>query len=404
MPSLDPDARASDAPVYLDNAATTRLDAAVLEELIGSLRGTQGNPSSAHGLGAEASAALSRARQATARALSVEPNEILFSSGGSESNNIALRGAALALARRGRHIVTTSLEHPCVLETCRALRDQHGFELSEVTPETDGQLDARRVLAAVRPDTVLVSTMHVQNETGALLPVAEIAAGLRARSALAVMHIDGVQAAGKGLTIPKGAHLYSVSAHKLHGPKGVGALMIRRGTRLRPFITGGGQEHGLRSGTENLPSIVAFAKALELAVARAPGFRSRWQRWCERLRSGILALGGVLNGPVELPPVPIINASFPGLPSEALMHALEARGVFVSNGSACASRRRDESHVLTAMGVPPERRKSALRFSFAYDNHEHDSNRAVEALGEALQELEPLRRGPPPRRARRATQ
>jgi cysteine desulfurase len=368
---------------YLDNNATTRVDPVVLDAMLPFFRERFGNPSSLHRLGADAARALEEAREAVARALSAERNEVVFTSGGTEANALALRGAVQALRRRGDHVVTTAVEHPSVLEPLRAL-EQEGLRVTRVAPRADGELDPDEVLAAIEDGTILVSVMHVQNETGAVFPVEAIARRARARSQKLVVHSDGVQALGK-VAPPKAVDLYTVSAHKVHGPKGAGALVVRRPARVVPLVPGGGQEQGLRGGTEALPQLVGLGLAVRLATEQRPALLREAARLSALLREGALALGGV-NSPASAVPT-TLNVSFPGVAAEPLVHALEERGVVVSTGSACASKKQERSPVLRAMGLSDERVASAIRVSHSRETTEADVRAALGALRELREAL-----------------
>lgn len=371
--------------IYLDNNATTRVHPDVLAAMLPYFGERFGNASSLHRMGAEAARGLEEAREAVARALGAEPLEVVFTSGGTEANNLAVRGAVAALRRRGDHIVTSAVEHASVREVCQAL-EQEGLRVTYVPVREDGTLDPDAVVAAVEDATILVSIMHVQNETGAVFPIDAIARAVKARSPRLVVHSDGVQAVGKVPPPSRAVDLYTVSAHKVHGPKGAGALLVRRPARVLPQQVGGGQERGLRSGTEPLPQVVGLGVALRLAVeARTAAMRDAAPR-AALLREGIVALGGVINSPVDAVPT-TVNASFPGAPAEPLVHALEDRGVIVSTGSACTSKKAGRSPVLRAMGLSEERLASALRFSLSRDTTDADVGQALAALGEALATL-----------------
>lgn len=377
---------------YLDNAATTRLSDRVLGAMQPYFQTQFGNPSSLHGLGVEAENAVKIARDKMARALKVQSKEILFTSGGTESNNLALKGLTAALKRRGNHIVCSTVEHPSILEPLKDL-EESGFRVSRVDPRSDGRVHPEDIAAALQDDTILVAVMHVQNETGAINPIDEIASQIAQRSQFAVFHVDGVQAIGKlPLPCPQ-VHSYSLSGHKLHGPKGTGALILRGRARLLPQQRGGGQERGLRSGTENVPGIVGLAEAVVAAVEGRDAQRAFWQQQKEILAQGIRELGGRINSP-EIASPSILNASFPGHPAEVLLHMLETHKVYVSNGSACASKKSTESHVLKALGLSAAERKSALRFSMGWETQAEDILAALDALKAALQELQPVKRRP----------
>ncbi len=344
------------------------------------------NPSSAHAFGAAAARLLEQAREEVATWLGARPAEILFVSGGTEANALAVLGAAAA--GRGRHLVTTAIEHPAVLRSIELLAGR-GFEVTRVAPAGDGRVRAADVLAAVRPDTALCAVMLVNNELGTLQPVAEIAAGLRAAGARAQLHCDAVQAAGLvALDVRElGVDTLAVSAHKLHGPRGAGALWVRPGARLAPLWEGGRQERGLRSGTENLPALVGFARAATLARSTREGAALLAGRR-DRLEQEIAA-----RLPRSSPTVPagtpraphIASVRLPGLPAEPILHALEARGVQASAGSACATRTRGPSHVLQAIGVSED--AAVLRFSLARTTTDEEVVAAARALAEAVEEV-----------------
>jgi cysteine desulfurase len=370
-------------PVYLDNNATTRVAQDVLDAMLPFFREHYGNPSSLHRLGVVAERALTDARERTARALGSDPGRVVFTSGGTEANNLALCGAVKALRRRGDHVVTTAVEHPSVLDVCKALEDD-GVRVTYVPVESDGTLDVERVVDAVGDQTILVSVMQVQNETGAVFPVEAIARRAKAKRKPLLVHCDGVQGLGK-LPVPSDAvDLYSISAHKVHGPKGAGALRLGSKTHIKAVLRGGGQERGLRSGTEALPSLVGLGRAAELAAEGRVAFKAQAAALSAQLRAGITAQGGVINSPAGAVSS-TVNASFPGVPAEPLLHALEAREVFVSTGSACASRKGSKSPVLTAMGLSDARIDSALRFSLSRESSASDIELALAALREALE-------------------
>lgn len=373
--------------IDLDNAATTKAHPLVLEAMTAVLREGFGNPSSLHRRGVEASRALEDARVEVARALGRETSEVVFTSGGTEASNLALRGIALAQKRRGDHIVATAVEHSSVLEPLRAL-EKEGFRVSLAPVRTDGTLDLEAVLALVEDRTVLLSVMHVQNETGAVFPVEALASRAKAKRPGLVVHSDSVQGLGKLPPLSRAVDLVSVSAHKIHGPQGVGALAVTQGTRLLPLVVGGGQESGRRAGTENLPAIVGFGVAARLARVELPQRRARATQLRAQLKAGILSQEGVVHSPDD-GVATTLHASFPGAPAEPLLHALEARGVLLSSGAACNTKKsgHGKSYVLAAMGLAPALAASSLRFSLAYDTTESDVAGALEALAAALAEV-----------------
>lgn len=367
--------------IYLDHSATTKVLPQAAEAACAVMRETFGNPSSLHGLGVAAERTLENARESIARTLQAQPQEIVFTSGATEADNLAVFGAVKALRRRGKRIVTTAVEHPAVAECCARLAEE-GFEVVALRPE-NGRIRPEQVFDAVTPDTVLVSMMAVNNETGDRLPLDAVAPAIRRAGAPALFHCDGVQAFGKQELVPGrlGIDLLALSAHKLYGPKGVGALYIRRGARILPQLAGGGQERGLRSGTENLPGIAGFAAAVEYVYPR----RAEIDKHIKALRTRLLArVAGmdeiVLNSPPDGAPH-IVNLSVLGCRSEIALHFLEERGIYVSSGSACSSKGKKRARVLEAYGLPPERYDTALRISFGMENDE----REIGALADGLQ-------------------
>lgn len=344
--------------VYLDHAATTPLDDRVREAMLPYLGETFGNASSLHVYGRAARAAVETAREEVAAAVGVAPLDVLFTSGGTESDNQAVTGIAWAAraAGRGAHIVTTGIEHHAVLETCDWMARRAGFEVTVVPPEPDGVVDARRVLAAVRPDTVLVSVMAANNELGTLQPLQEIGPALRARGV--PLHTDAVQAFGRAPLAPDdwGLAALSLSAHKFNGPQGVGVLVLRRDVAAEPVLHGGGQERGVRSGTLNVAGIVGCGAAATLAATTMAREVPRLAALRDRLRADLLALDGVsINGHRELRLPSHLSVGVAGCDGEALQLGLDAAGVAVSLGSACQSGATQRSHVLAAIGAPEDR-------------------------------------------------
>lgn len=382
----------SRAVIYLDNAASTRPADEVVEAMIEAARALYANPASAHTAGAAATRALDAAREEVAAALAVEPEEIVFTSGGTEADALGVLGAARAA--RGRHVVISALEHPAVTRAAEALV-AGGFTLDVVAPGADGVVRAEAVAAAVRPDTAVVAVMLVQNEIGTLQPIGEIArqiAGLFGPDARRRphLHVDAVQAFGLLRLRPRalGADTLALSAHKLHGPRGAGALWIRAGARVEPLWIGGGQERGRRGGTENLPAIVGFGRAVALGRrALDAGADVAVAALRERLEAAVLAAvpgaRPTVSGAARAPH--IASLAFPGLPAEPLLHALEARGVLASAGAACASRTAGPSPTLKAIGV--DDRTGVLRFSLSRTTTAADVDGAVTALRDAASEV-----------------
>ena len=352
--------------IYFDNSATTRVCPEAARKAMEMMTQNYGNPSSMHALGFRAEQELRAAREAVSSFLGAQPEEIYFTSGGTESNNIAIEGAAEARKKRGKRIVTTAIEHHSVLKTAKHL-EQKGFEIVYLKPDKRGKIDPKQVRSAITPDTILVSMMRVNNEVGSILPVEAAADAIEEKKAPALLHIDAVQAFGK---LPLHAHrlradLISVSGHKIHAPKGIGALYVRRGVHIVPLTYGGGQEKDMRPGTESMPLIAA----LGTAVNALPDLNKEMAAIKELnmfLRKGLSEIEGVaINSPDDALPY-ILNFSAGGVRAETMLHFLSEHGIYVSSGSACS--KGHESHVLKAMGLPRERVASALRLSFCRYN------------------------------------
>ena len=371
--------------IYFDNAATTRVRSEVMDAVTAMMREDYGNPSSMHRKGVEAENHLRHAAKTIADILKVKEKEVFFTSGGTESNNWAVIGTALANERRGRHIITTQIEHAAVGAPVSYL-EERGFEVTRLGTDRAGHVDPAELAAALRDDTVLVSVMFVNNEVGAVQPVAEIGALIRERQPAAFFHTDAVQAFGKLPVLPKRMKIdmLSVSAHKIHGPKGAGFLFVDERVKIDPLIRGGGQQGGMRSGTDNVPGAVGLAKAAEIACEHREEHTAHMRMLRERLAAGFSDLGAVLHAG-DAPH--ILNASFPGVRSEVLLHALEDRGIYVSAGSACSSHKRKPSPTLSAMGCGKEETESALRFSFCADNTVEEADAVLAAIGELLPQL-----------------
>ncbi len=377
--------------IYFDNSATTKVSRRAATAVLAAIRANYGNPSSLHRRGLEAEKLLTQSREKLATALSAKREEILFTSGGTESDNLAILGIANAYGKKGGHIISTAIEHPAVLEPLKRLAAA-GFTVDFLQPDSEGMVAAETVAAALRPDTLLVSMMQVNNETGAIQPIAQVGKLLAAQNRKIYFHVDGVQGFGKLPTSPKalGIDLYTASGHKIHGPKGAGLLYVAKGVRLVPLVVGGGQERDIRSGTENVPGIAGFATAAEEAMeemaTRAVQMQEVRQTFLESLSK--LPKWQVNGSPQGLPCV--LNITFQGTKSEVLLHQLEEKGLYVSSGSACAAKKDKLSHVLTAMGMSRAAIEGALRFSFSAQNTVEEASLAGSIVTDAVTELRGL--------------
>ncbi len=349
--------------IYLDNSATTKPCKEAVDKMIYVLENVYGNPSSLHTLGLNAEKEVTAARKITAKQLGAEADEIYFTSGGTEANNTAVFGAAYARRKTGNRIVTTAIEHSSVYESCKELERQ-GFEVIFLEPERNGNISAEQLAAAIDKNTILVSVMMINNETGVRLPVDKISKIIKKNNAPALFHCDAVQAFGKVPVKPSkiGADLLSVSSHKIHGPKGVGALYIKKGTYIKPILYGGEQQKKIRPGTETVPLICGFGAAIENIGSMSENMNkaSLLHDYAVKRLSEIS--GVEINSPDDGLPY-ILNISAVGVRSETMLHFLEKQGVYISSGSACAKGKK--SHVLTAMGLDGARIDSALRISFS---------------------------------------
>jgi cysteine desulfurase len=386
--------RAETVRIYLDHNATTPVAADVVRAMSRALEETFGNPSSIHAFGQQARAVLDAARASVAALLGADSGDIVFTSGGTEADNLAVRGAAETGRARGRtHLVTSGIEHEAVLNTVRALA-RAGWSVTVVPVDASGVVSPGRLEEAMRPETALVSVMHANNEVGTLQPVRDLAAIAHAHGA--VFHTDAVQSAGK---VPVrvgdlGVDLLAVSAHKLYGPKGVGALWIKRGTHLAPPSTGGRQERNRRPGTENVPAIAGFGVAAERARAALDEEGRRLAALRDRFEAGVLdrVPRAHVNGARDRRVPNTTNISFEHVEAESLLIALDLDGIAVSTGSACSSGTLEPSHVLRAMGLPAGRAESAIRFSFGAGNTDADVDRVLEVLPRAVENLRRLAR------------
>jgi cysteine desulfurase len=382
--------------IYLDHNATTPVAPAVLDRMTAVLRDEYGNPSSVHHFGQRAKAVMDEARSAVAALVGGEPSELIFTSGGTESDNFAIRGAAEALEPTGRrHLIASAIEHEAVLNTLKALA-RRGWRTTLLPVDQSGAVSPDALRDALTDDTSVVSVMHANNEIGTIQPIAELASLARSRGAL--FHTDAVQSAGK---IPLdaralGVDLLSVSAHKFYGPKGAGALWIRRGLRVLPFMAGGKQERSRRAGTENVAAIAGFGVAAQLARATMPAESSRLAALRDRLETAILAAvdGTAVNGGATPRVANTTNISFDRVEAESLLIALDLEGIAVSTGSACSSGTLEPSHVLKAMGFPAHRTQNSIRFSLGAATTAGDVDRVVAVLPRVVQKLRSLTRAP----------
>lgn len=369
---------------YLDNSATTVASLAAAKKAFEMMTENYANPSSLHYRGMLAEQELEKARKAVAKQLFAQTDEIIFTSGGTEANNLALFGTAYAKKRRGTKIVTTSIEHSSIMESCKRL-EQEGFEIAYVSPRQDGVVHTEDILAEVNDNTVLVSVMYVNNETGAIMPVAEIFDAVKGKKSDIICHTDAVQAFGKIAVNPKklGADLVSVSAHKVHSPKGCGAIYIKKGVRLVPRTYGGEQEKKIRPGTEPLPLIAAFGVACnEFAIEKN---YEKVAELCEYAKNQLTKIDGVvINSPQNALPY-VLNFSAGKVRSETMLHFLEEYEIYVSSGSACA--KGAPSYVLSSMGYGSYRADSALRVSFSKLNTKEDVDALCTTLAKGLKVL-----------------
>ena len=374
---------------YLDNSATTRCLDSAAALMAGILCTDYGNPSSLHHKGVQAEEYVRHAREVIAKTLKVTPKEIFFTSGGTESDNLALRGAAYANARQGKHLITTSIEHPAILNTMQYL-EQQGFEVTYLPVDENGKIRLSDLEAAIRPDTILVSIMHTNNEIGALEPIAEAGELIKRVNPNTLFHVDAVQGYGKAKILPKRMKIdmLSVSGHKIHGPKGIGFLYVGDRVKIRPIVFGGGQERGLRSGTENVPAIAGMGKAAEEMYQNLDTDLDRMYALKQRLADGIFTMEHVrINGLCGRDSAPhVLSVSFAGVRSEVLLHALEEREIYVSAGSACASNHPDTagSATLRAIGLPKELLNSTIRFSLSVFTTEEEIDYTVQVLHELV--------------------
>jgi cysteine desulfurase len=380
---------------YFDNSATTPCSRPVVELMQQVLLEDYGNPSSLHMKGVTAEKYIKTATEQIAKVLKVAEKEIIFTSGGTESNNLALIGAALANARAGKHIITSSIEHASVYNTLIFLEEQ-GFEVTYLPVDGQGVIDLEALAQAVRPDTILVSIMQVNNEIGTIEPIEEAAKLVHEKNPNTLIHVDAIQSFGKLRIYPRrlGIDMLSVSGHKIHGPKGIGFLYVKEKTKLKPIIHGGGQQKNMRSGTENVAGIAGLGKAVELLYTDFEEKIERLYELREYLKCGMEALEGtVVNGAEGRAAAPhILSVSFAGVRAEVLLHALEERSIYVSTGSACSSNHPAISGTLKAIGVAPELLDATIRFSLSIDSTKEEADHVLETLSELLPMLRRFQR------------
>lgn len=374
--------------IYLDNSATTRCFDSVRSIMTEVMDQYYGNPSSMHMVGIEAEQYIKAAKKILADTLKVTEKEIYFTSGGTESDNLAIIGCAMANRRSGMRLITNKTEHPAVLEPMKYLAEQ-GFDITYLDTHENGIVNMDQLEEAITPETILVSIMQVNNEIGAVQPIEEISRLIKKKNPNILFHVDGVQGFGKYRTYPKrmGIDLYSISGHKIHGPKGVGVLYINEKVKIHPILFGGGQQKGLRSGTENVPGIAGIGKATEEIYK---GFEEKTEKLytlkeefiADLLQLEDVSINGTENAHDSAPH--IVSASFRGIRSEVLLHALEDRGIYVSSGSACASNKPAVSETLKAIGLSKESMDSTIRFSFSIGTTQEELDYTISVLQEQL--------------------
>lgn len=376
--------------IYLDNSATTRPYDDVIDIMMKVYREDYGNPSSKHYKGVDSEKYVKEAREIIAKSLKASVREILFTSGGTESDNTALIGCAMAGKRRGNHIITTKIEHPAILETTEYLKKQ-GFDITYLNVDKQGVVDLEQLKNSLTHETIIVSVMHTNNEIGSVQPLEEIGKIIKAFDKDILFHVDAVQGYGKFNIVPKKANidLMSVSGHKIHGPKGIGFLYIKEGTKILPYIMGGGQQGGMRSGTENVPAIAGMAQAVKNIYENLEEDRQRMYELRDQVIDGVSSIEGVqINGMPERQGAPhIISISVKNVRAEVLLHSLEEKNIYVSSGSACASNKNTVSDTLRAIGLDKEYLDSTIRVSLSVFNTKEDIEALVSALKDIIPEL-----------------
>ena len=380
--------------VYFDNSATTRVYPEVADIMMKALLEDYGNPSSLHMKGVEAERYIQDSVKSLSSILKCREDEIYFTSCGTESNNMALVGTALAKRRKGRHIIVSSIEHASILETASFL-EKEGYEITFVSPDEKGIISPEKVEEALRDDTILVSVMMVNNELGSVNPIKDIVKTVKDHGKDIIVHTDATQAFGKMKVVPSklGVDLLTVSAHKIHGPKGIAALYVKKGTLLRPIIYGGGQQRGMRSGTENVPGIAGFGVAADMVSKKLTDNVAKMHNLKERLISGLTSNDNVTDNSGDAPH--IASISFRGVRSEVMLHALEDRGIYVSSGSACSTNKPSKkgSKVLRDIGLSEADIESTIRFSLSEENTEEEVDYVIKTVYELLPMLRHYTRG-----------
>ncbi len=384
--------------IYLDNSATTKQYPEVTRLMIDYMDESFGNPSSLYQLGVDSEKAIKTARRQVEKAMGVgaEGGRLYFTSGGTEADNMAVFGAVRAMKRYGSKVVTTKVEHPAVLECCRRLESE-GFEVVYVGVDEKCRLDEEQLADSIDEKTILVTIMHVNNEVGTVMPAGRIKQIMKEKKSPGLFHCDAVQSFGK-ISLPKDADMISVSSHKIHGPKGAGALYVKKDVNIPAFIEGGGQERGMRSGTENVPAIAGFGLAAEMSCENIGTDLDRMERIRDRFLNGFKNNIDdiIINSPEETGEKPgsccgsVLNVSFLGTRGEVLLHTLEQDGIFVSTGSACSSNKKGQSHVLKAMGLKDKEIEGTLRFSIGRFNSEKEADTVIEKVCDAVKRFRKL--------------
>lgn len=380
---------------YLDNSATTIVSPEVVEAMTEAMQVEYGNPSSMHTYGLVAERNIKAAKEVIARSLKVQEKEIFFTSGGTESNNLAIVGTAMANKRAGNHIITSAIEHASVLATMRYLEEQ-GFRITYIPVDENGIILLDKLEEAIQEDTILVSLMYVNNEIGAVEPIEEVAQLIKRKNKKTLFHVDAIQAFGKYRIRPKklGIDLLSVSGHKIHGPKGIGFLYVNEKVKIQPIIFGGGQQNGLRSGTENVPGIIGLAKAVQLSDENLKKHVENLYECKEAFVNGVQSIEGAqVNGKTGRDSAPhIVSVSFDGIRSEVLLHSLEERNIYVSAGSACASNKPAVSATLKGIHLDQSLLDATIRFSFGAYTTLDEIDYAIDSLRAILPVLRKYRR------------